>query len=156
MGELRAWFRTDADRLEYLEWLRWPSGFACPDCGHGRGWRLGRGRFTHCGYGDRTSVAVGTIFNRTRAPSTVWFVACWLFASGKDGMSALSLKRTPEIAAHHRVRGPWCIASGLGDAPRRFGARSPQAWPIPRRRIRRCRRFRGSGWLKESLCAQPS
>jgi hypothetical protein len=26
----------------------------------------------------------------------VWFSACWLFASGKDGISALSLKRTLE------------------------------------------------------------
>jgi hypothetical protein len=25
---------TDADCLDYLEWLRWPEGFACPTCGH--------------------------------------------------------------------------------------------------------------------------
>src|SRR3954469_22865551 len=39
-GEFMAWFSTDADCLDYLEWLRWPSGFVCPECGQG-GWRLG-------------------------------------------------------------------------------------------------------------------
>src|SRR5882762_9823961 len=39
-GEFQAWFRTDADCLDYLEWLRWPGGFTCPDCGHAGGWRL--------------------------------------------------------------------------------------------------------------------
>src|SRR6266542_1404153 len=42
VGEFQAWFRTDAHCLDYLEWLRWPDGFVCPDCGPG-GWRLGDG-----------------------------------------------------------------------------------------------------------------
>lgn len=52
------------------------------------------------GCGGRTSVTAGTIFDRTRTPLTVWFTACWLFASGKDGISALSLKRTLEIGSY--------------------------------------------------------
>jgi transposase-like protein len=63
------------------------------------------------GCGRRTSVTAGTIFDRTRTPLTVWFTACWLFASGKDGISALSLKRTLEIGSYqtawamlHRLR----------------------------------------------------
>jgi len=27
-GEFQAWFGTDADCLDYLDWLRWPDGFA--------------------------------------------------------------------------------------------------------------------------------
>jgi transposase-like protein len=64
---------------------------------------------TDCG--SRTSVTAGTIFDRTRTPLTVWFAACWNFASGKDGISALSLKRTLEIGSYqtawamlHRLR----------------------------------------------------
>ena len=64
-----------------------------------------------CGCGARTSVTAGTIFERTRTPLTVWFNACWLFATGKDGMSALSLKRTLDIGSYqtawamlHRLR----------------------------------------------------
>ena len=106
-----AWFSTDADCLDYLEWLRWPGGFVCPDCGHARGWRLGDGRFECSGCGGRTSVTAGTIFDRTRTPLTVWFTACWLFSIGKGGISALSLKRTLEIGSYqtawamlHRLR----------------------------------------------------
>ena len=110
VGEFQAWFRTDADCLDYLEWLRWPAGFACEGCGHD-GWRLGDGRLMCSGCGERTSVTADTIFDRTRTPLTVWFTACWLFATGKDGISALSLKRTLEIGSYqtawamlHRLR----------------------------------------------------
>jgi transposase-like protein len=103
VGELQAWFRTDADCLDYLEWLRWPVGFVCPACGEDGGWRLADARFKCCGCGGRTSVTAGTIFDRTRTPLTVWFTACWLFATGKDGISALSLKRTLEIGSYQTV-----------------------------------------------------
>jgi len=45
------------------------------------------------------------------APRSPWFAACWLFASEKDGISALSLKRQLEIGSYqtawamlHRIR----------------------------------------------------
>jgi transposase-like protein len=111
VGELQAWFRTDADCLDYLEWLRWPTGFVCQGCGQGGGWRLGDGRFECAQCQARTSVTAGTIFDRTRTPLTVWFTACWLFATGKDGISALSLQRALEIGSYqtawsmlHRMR----------------------------------------------------
>ena len=75
--------------MKMLARLRWPTGFACLVCGHHGA--LGDGRLMCSGCGNRTA---GTIFDRTRTPLTVWFNACWLFASGKDGISALSLKRT--------------------------------------------------------------
>lgn len=81
------------------------------DCRHDWGWRLGDGRFMCSGCGGRTSVTAGTSFDRTRTPLTVWFTACWLFATGKDGVSALSLKRTLEVGSYqstwamlHRLR----------------------------------------------------
>src|SRR5260370_2671511 len=110
-GEFQAWFRTDADCLDYLDWLRWPDGFTCPHCGHAGGWRLGDARFECAGCGSRTSVTAGTIFDRTRTPLTVWFTACWLFATQKDGISAQSLQRALEIGSYptawamlHRLR----------------------------------------------------
>ena len=111
LGEFRAWFRTDADCLDYVEWLRWPTGFVCPGCGGDSAWRLGDGRFMCSGCGRRTSVTAGTIFDRTRTPLTVWFTACWLFATAKDGVSALNLQRTLAIGSYqtawamlHRLR----------------------------------------------------
>jgi transposase-like protein len=110
-GELLAWFPTDTDCLDYLEWLRWPNGFVCPRCGHEVGWRLADGRFWCAGCDRRSSVTAGTIFDRTRTPLTVWFTACWLFATQKDGVSALSLQRALEISSYqtawamlHRLR----------------------------------------------------
>lgn len=110
LGEFQAWFQTDADCLDYLEWLRWPTGFACPTCDNPAGWRIGDGRFMCTGCGARTSVTAGTIFDRTRTPLTVWFAACWHFATGKDGISALSLKRTLEIGSYQTV---WAILHRL-------------------------------------------
>jgi transposase-like protein/rubredoxin len=111
LGEFQAWFATDADCLDYLEWLRWPEGFVCPECGHGRAWELADGRYECPECGARTSVTAGTIFDKTRTPLTVWFMACWLFATQKDGISALSMKRSLEIGSYqtawamlHRLR----------------------------------------------------
>src|SRR5208337_3310096 len=110
-GEFLSWFGTDDDCLDYLEWLRWPGGFVCRDCGHAGGWRLGDGRVKCGGCGSRTSVTAGTIFDKTRTPLTVWFHACWLFATAKDGISAQHLQRVLEISSYqtawamlHRLR----------------------------------------------------
>jgi hypothetical protein len=109
-GEFQAWFRTDEDCLDYLEWLRWPGGFTCPRCGQGTGWRLGDGRFECATCSSRTSVTAGTIFDRTRTPLTVWFTACWLFATQKDGISALSLQRALEIGSYQTA---WAMLGRL-------------------------------------------
>lgn len=111
VGELLAWFGTDADCRDYLAWLRWPEGFVCGECGRVGGWALADGRWECAGCSHRTSVTAGTIFDRTRTPLTVWFHACWAFASAKDGVSALSLQRTLQIGSYqtawamlHRLR----------------------------------------------------
>jgi transposase-like protein len=86
-------------------------GFLCPGCGQAGGWQLAEGRFECAACSARTSATAGTIFDRTRTPLTVWFTACWLFASQKDGISALSLQRQLEIGSYqtawamlHRIR----------------------------------------------------
>ena len=112
-GEFLAWFRTDEDCLDYLEWLRWPGGFACPYCGNAGGWRLADGR-VECGdCSRRTSVTAGTVFDRTRTPLTVWFHACWLFATAKDGISAQYLQRVLEIGSYHTA---WAMLHRLRSA----------------------------------------
>ena len=45
-------------------------------------------------------MTAGTIFDKTRTPLTVWFAACWSFATAKDGISALSLQRSLEIGSY--------------------------------------------------------
>lgn len=92
-AELRAWFPDDAACLDYLEWLRWPSGFVCPRCGRSRAWRTGDGRFWCEPCRRRVSVTAGTIFQSTRTPLTVWFAAAWYATSSKNGVSAKTLHR---------------------------------------------------------------
>jgi len=111
VGEFQSWFRSDADCLDYLEWLRWPDGFVCPKCGHAGGWRVADGGYKCAGCGARTAVTAGTLFDRRRTPLTVWFTACWMLAAQKDGVSALSLQRGLEIGSYqtawamlHRLR----------------------------------------------------
>lgn len=111
LGDFEAWFRTDADCLDYLRWLRWPEGFRCPECGAG-GWLASDGRYecSNRGCRYRTSVTAGTIFERTRTPLTVWFQAAWLFATSKDGVSALALKRQLAIGSYQTA---WTMLTKL-------------------------------------------
>ena len=111
LGEFQSWFATDADCLDYLEWLRWPDGFVCPRCGNVGGWRVADGSFKCAGCKAQTAVTAGTLFDRRRTPLTVWFQVCWEFATAKDGISALALKRTLQIGSYqtawamlHRLR----------------------------------------------------
>jgi transposase-like protein len=90
---LRAWFPDDAACLDYLEWLRWPEGFVCPQCKTPGRWRMADGRFWCAGCRRRVSVTTGTIFHRTRTPLTVWFEAAWGATSAKNGVSAKTLHR---------------------------------------------------------------
>jgi hypothetical protein len=116
MGEFVAWFGTDEDcldYLDYLEWLRWPEGFTCPSCGHAGAWRLAGGRVKCGGCGARTSVTAGTISGRTRTRLMVWFHACWLFATAKDGISAQHLQRALEIGSYQTT---WAMLGRLRPA----------------------------------------
>ena len=45
-------------------------------------------------------MTAGTLFDRTRTPLTVWFTACWSFATAKDEIAALSLQRSLEIGSY--------------------------------------------------------
>lgn len=64
--EFRDWFPDDDACLDYLEHLRWPDGFVCPECGCGEGWRISQRRMWMCAACQRkTSVTAGTIFHRS-------------------------------------------------------------------------------------------
>lgn len=110
LGEFQAWFQTDADCLDYLEWLRWPDGFVCPRCGSRRGWKVASGRFKCSACKAQTAVTGGTMFDRRRTPLTVWFEACWEFATAKDGVSALALQRTLQIGSYQTA---WAMLQRL-------------------------------------------
>src|SRR5919199_3222668 len=93
---LPAFERRFPDEAACAEWLlerRWGSGFACPECGHGGYWRLGRKVLTlQCKACRReTSVTAGTVMHRSHLPLKVWLTAAWLVATHRNGMSARQL-----------------------------------------------------------------
>ncbi len=92
--EFESRFDTEASCREYLEKLRWPNGFRCPQCEAKRAWPTGRSGLWECGVCHRqVSATAGTLFEGTKRPLRVWFRVMWFITSEKIGISALGLKR---------------------------------------------------------------
>src|SRR5271166_1184800 len=88
-------FRDDAACREYIRrFLRWPQGFTCPPCGEtGEPWVMAGGWLRCRACRKQTSLTAGTIFEGTRKPFRMWFLAMWFVTSQKNGVSALGLQR---------------------------------------------------------------
>ncbi len=86
-------FSTEEACRDYLFELRWPSGFECPQCGHGKAWQRSDGLLECGGCGYKVSAKAGTIFEGSRKPLLLWFRAIWWVTSQKNGASALGLQR---------------------------------------------------------------
>jgi predicted RNA-binding Zn-ribbon protein involved in translation (DUF1610 family) len=94
-------FSDDEACTAFLERLRWPEGFVCPECGSSRSWRAGGGHWWMCANcGRKTSVIAGTIFEGTRTPLSSWFAAAWLIASSKQRTSAAGLQRALGLGSY--------------------------------------------------------
>ena len=74
---------------------RWPDGLHCAACGGDSFCRLGcRRAVFQCNACKRqVSLLAGTIFQSTKLPLTVWFLALYLLTQAKNGISALELGR---------------------------------------------------------------
>jgi transposase-like protein len=87
------WFPDDAACRSYLENLRWPDGFVCPQCESVEAWRTDSMLWMCSSCGRQTSVTAGTIFHRTRKPLKTWFAVIWFVCAQKNGASAKSLQQ---------------------------------------------------------------
>ena len=77
---------------------RWPKGYVCPSCGladaNFSSFRRGRLLYRQCSCCHfQCSVIAGTIFEATKLPLTVWFLAMHLLTQAKTNMSMLELSR---------------------------------------------------------------
>lgn len=95
----------------YIEALRWPTGPTCPRCKGEKIYPiLERDQFVcdSCKY--QFSATAGTIFHDSHLPLWKWFLAVYLMAESKKGMSANQLKRTLSVSYKtawylcHRIR----------------------------------------------------
>ncbi len=103
-------FGDDDKCRRYLECLRWPDGVRCLRCESAAVSHLTSGPFEcgSCGY--QFSVTVATIFQDSHLPLSKWFMAVYLIAESKKGLSANQLKRMLDVSYKtawylcHRIR----------------------------------------------------
>ncbi len=99
----------------YLVSRRWPNGVKCPRCGSDKVYELSRAWHWQCRCsaqgGYRFSVLVGTIFENTNYPLTVWFKVIYFMLTSKKGISALQIHRMIGTGSYstawsmcHRIR----------------------------------------------------
>jgi hypothetical protein len=89
LSQFDEFFPDEAACVRYLEGVRWREGFVCPKCGEAaQAWRMGRGLLLCSACRAQTSVTAGTIFDGTRKPLRLWFIAAWEITSHKYGTNA--------------------------------------------------------------------
>jgi hypothetical protein len=96
MAEFMRCFGTQEQCEAALIRARWPQGFACPECGGSSRTSFRRqGRlYSQCSACQhQCSVTSGTIFENTKLPLTVWFLAMHLLTQAKNNVAALELMR---------------------------------------------------------------
>jgi transposase-like protein len=112
MPEFLSCFGTEAQCDAALEQLRWPAGFRCPRCDRTTHYVLrgGTHKVFQChACRHQTSLIAGTVFQGTKLPLTVWFLAAYLLSQAKTGLSALALKRQLGVSyptawlIHHKL-----------------------------------------------------
>ena len=99
--EMDDWFRTEGGCRDYVRRLRWPDGFVCRRCGAvEEPWVTARGVLMCTACNAETSLTAGTVFQDTRKPLRMWFLAMWFITSQKNGVSALGLQRVLGLGSY--------------------------------------------------------
>lgn len=93
-AQFHAAYGTEEQCRSVVEKLRWPTGFVCPLCGGSEGkWLSTRPKIQCRACRHQASLTAGTIFHATKLPLTTWFLAMWLIATAKNGISSVELGR---------------------------------------------------------------
>src|SRR4051794_19140746 len=93
-AQFREAYGTEEQCRAVVEKLRWPAGFVCPLCGGCEGkWLSTRPKIQCRACRHQVSLTAGTVFHATKLPLTSWFLAMWLVATAKNGISSVELGR---------------------------------------------------------------
>ena len=93
-AQFREAYGTEEQCRAVVEKLRWPEGSVCPLCGGTEGeWLSTRPKIQCRACRHQVSLTAGTIFHATKLPLTTWFLAMWLVATAKNGISSVELGR---------------------------------------------------------------
>jgi len=87
-------FPDESACMEFLRGTRWPDGFVCPRCQGRESVTIATRRLTQCkACRHQTSLTAGTVFQGTRKPLRLWFLAIFFLGRHKTGISALQLQK---------------------------------------------------------------
>lgn len=96
---------------DFAVMLRWPTGVFCPFCDSAEHSFISTRKLWKCkGCKKQFSVRVGTIFEDSPLSLSKWFVAIWMIANCKNGVSSYELHRAIDVTQKtawfmlHRVR----------------------------------------------------
>ena len=93
-AQFREAYGTEEQCRAVVEKLRWPAGFVCPLCGGTEGkWLSTRPKIQCRACRHQVSLTAGAVFHATKLPLTSWFLAMWLVATAKNGISSVELGR---------------------------------------------------------------
>ena len=93
-AQFRETYGTEEKCRAVVEKLRWPIGFVCPRCGGAEGkWLSTQPKIQCRACRHQVSLTAGTVFHATKLPLTSWFLAMWLVATAKNGISSVELGR---------------------------------------------------------------
>src|SRR3954464_5682069 len=93
-AQFRETYGTEERCRAAVEKLRWQKGFVCPLCGSCEGrWLSTRPKIQCRARRHQVSLTPRTILHPTKLPLTSWFLAMWLVATAKNGISSVELGR---------------------------------------------------------------
>src|SRR5918997_7098780 len=111
-GAFRERFGTEEACRTALFEMRWREGLTCPACGHPRLCALKTRQLFQCNRCKKqVRLTAGTVFQASKLPLTVWFLAIYHLTQSKGGISSLELAR-------------------------RLGVRQPTAWLLQHKLMR--------------------
>src|SRR4051812_15505753 len=124
-AQFREAYGTEEKCRAAVEKPRWPGGFVCPLCGGTEGkWLSTRPKIQCRACRHQASLTAGTVFHATKLPLTGWFLAMWLVATAKNGISSvelgrrLGIKQTNAWALKQKIM---AVMTGREDAERLDG-----------------------------------
>jgi transposase-like protein len=113
-------FHNEEAAYAYVEARLWPTGPVCPKCGgvdrigklQGKSTRTGVYKCYQCR--KPFTVKVGTVFEDSKIPMTVWLQAIFLLAASKKGMSSNQLHRMLGVT----LKTAWFLSHRIREAMR--------------------------------------
>ncbi len=86
-------FPNEQACIDYLEHIRWKGNVVSPFDPSSKVYKCKNNRYRCKNTGKYFNVKTKTLFDNTKKPLKVWFIAIWLITSHKKGISSLQLGR---------------------------------------------------------------